>query len=254
MSEVTVITGGSAGIGAATAMLLASQGHRVVIAGRDAARLAAVAAPLGASALAVVADVTRRADVERIRDEGLKAFGAIDTWINNAGRGISKPVLALTDDDVTDIIDVNVRSVLYGMQAIVPYFVERGRGHIINISSFLARVPLAPQRSIYSAAKAAVNSLSANARMDLAGSSPGVHVSVVMPGLVSTGFAQNVRGGGGPVAPPPGAPPMPAQTAEDVARVIARVVATPAPETYTNPTSPEMARRYFEQLGAFKPL
>ena len=169
-------------------------------------------------------------------------------------RGISRPVLALTDEDVTDIIDVNIRSVLYGMQAIVPYFVERGRGHVINISSFLARVPLAPQRSIYSAAKAAVNSLSANARMDLATSSPGVHISVVMPGLVSTGFAQNVRGGGGPVAPPPGAPTMPAQTAEDVAAVIARVVSAPAPETYTNPTSPEMARRYFEQLGAFRPL
>ena len=108
MSDVTVITGGSAGIGAATAVRLVSEGHRVVIAARDSARLAAVAESLGAAAHAVVADVTRRADVDRIRDEALHAFGSIDTWINNAGRGISRPVLALTDEDVTDIIDVNI--------------------------------------------------------------------------------------------------------------------------------------------------
>src|SRR5256885_3689783 len=81
------------------------------------------------------------------------------------------------------MIDVNVKSALYGMQAIAPYFQQRGRGHIVNISSFLGRVPVAPPRSAYSAAKAALNSLTANVRVDLQQTHPGIHVSLVMPGL-----------------------------------------------------------------------
>jgi short-subunit dehydrogenase len=107
-------------------------------------------------------------------------------------------------------------------------------------------------RSIYSAVKAAVNRLSANVRMDLQAGHPGVHVSVVMPGIVSTDFARNARGTGVPVAPPAGGPMRP-QTAEEVAEVIARVIAHPAPETYTNPASPELARQYYDRLGAFTP-
>jgi NADP-dependent 3-hydroxy acid dehydrogenase YdfG len=253
MSTVTVITGASAGIGAATAALLAARGHRVVLAARDGSRLHEVAAPFGESARTVVADVTRRADVERLRDEALAAFGDIDVWINNAGRGITRSVLDLSDDDVTDIIDTNLRSVLYGMQAIVPHFQQRGSGHVINVSSFLARVPLAPHRSIYSASKAAVNSLSANARMDLQASHPKIHISVVMPGLVTTDFSRNARGGGQPPVPPPGSA-MPAQTAEDVALAIAGVIAHPVAEIYTNPASPEIARRYYDALNAFAPV
>jgi NADP-dependent 3-hydroxy acid dehydrogenase YdfG len=252
MFPVTVITGASAGIGAATARRLVSEGHRVVLAARDRARLAEVAAPLGEAARVVATDVTRRQDVERLRDEALAAFGHVDVWINNAGRGIAKPVLTLTDEDVSAIVDTNLRSVLYGMQAIVPYFQQRGRGQVVNVSSFLARVPLASQRSIYSAVKAAVNSLSANVRMDVQATHPDVHVTVVMPGIVATEFARNAIGAGAP--PPPPAAAMQPQTADDVAAVIARVVARPVAEAYTNPASPELARRYFDQLGAFSPL
>src|ERR687893_439014 len=73
-----------------------------------------------------------RAEVERLRDEALRAFGRVDVWINNAGRGISRPVLELTDQDVDEMMSVNVKSALYGMQAIVPHFQERGEGHLIN--------------------------------------------------------------------------------------------------------------------------
>lgn len=252
MSPITVITGGSAGIGAATGRLLAARGHRLVLSGRNQARLQETAAPLGDLARIVVADVTRRADVERLRDEALAAFGRVDIWINNAGRGITRPVLELTDDDVTDIIDTNLRSVLYGMQAIVPHFAARGTGHLINVSSFLARVPLAPYRSIYSAAKAAVNSLTANVRMDLQSTHPGVHVTTVMPGVVTTEFARNARGGQAP--PPPAVAAMRPQTADEVAEAIVRVIESPVAEAYTNPASPEIARRYYDGLGAFAPL
>jgi len=197
-----VITGASAGIGAATARALAAQGHSLLLAARGGEALGSLATELGGPVKVVVADVTRREDVERIRDEALAAFGHVDVWINNAGRGISRPVLQLTDEDLDEMITVNVRSVLYGVQAIVPHFQQRGRGHVINISSFLARVPLAPLRSAYSAAKAAVNSLTANLRMDLAASHPDIHVTTVMPGIVLTGFSSNARASSGPIPPP----------------------------------------------------
>jgi short-subunit dehydrogenase len=255
MSKVIVITGGSAGIGASAARELSKRGHRLVLAARSAERLKTVAGELQTAAHTVVADVTNRADVERIRDEALGAFGAIDVWINNAGRGISRPVLELTDADLDEMLTVNVRSVLYGVQAIVPHFRERGSGHVINVSSFLARVPIAPLRSAYSAMKAAVNSLTTNLRMDLAASHPGIHVSTVMPGVVSTDFARNALAStGAVVAPPPGVTAMRPQTPEEVATVIADVVDNPVAEAYTNPASPAMARKYFEQLRAFDEL
>ena len=100
-------------------------------------------------------DVTRRADVERLRDRAIEAFGHVDVWVNNAGRGMTKAALELTDDDLDAMITANVKAALYGMQAIVPHFKERGRGQIINISSMLSRVPFASFRAAYSAAKAA---------------------------------------------------------------------------------------------------
>ena len=96
-SKVIVITGASAGVGAATAKLLAARGDRVVLAARRLAELKQVAEQCGAGALTVVTDVTRRADVEHLRDEALRAFGTVDVWINNAGRALTRPVLDLTD-------------------------------------------------------------------------------------------------------------------------------------------------------------
>ena len=250
-----VITGASGGIGAATAHRLGQDGHQLVLAARREAQLAAVAEGIPGDVLAVLTDVTRRSDVERLRDRALDRFGAVDVWINNAGRGLSVPVLELTDEHVDDMILTNVKSALYGMQAIVPYFMERGRGHLVNVSSFLARAPLAPIRSAYSASKAALNSLTANLRMELAQRYPEIHVSTVMPGIVRTDFAANAMGDGGPPVPPPAnATAMGIQTADEVAEVIARLLEHPRAEVYTNPTSPETARRWLESLGAFESM
>ena len=160
---VTVITGASSGIGAALAKRLGRKGHRLILGARRADALRAVAAECG-DARAVVVDVTRRKDVERLRDEALSAFGAVDVWMNNAGRGVNAPVLELTDEQFDEMMAVNVKSALYGIQAIVPWFKERGRGHLINVSSFLSRVPIATYRSAYNAAKAALNALTAELR------------------------------------------------------------------------------------------
>jgi len=255
--KVIVITGASAGIGAETARVLGAAGHSLVLAARRETELREVARSVGASARAVVTDVTRRDSVNRLRDEALREFGRVDVWINNAGRGITRPVLELTDEEFDEMMLVNVKSVLYGMQAIVPHFIERGSGHLINVSSFLGRVPIATVRSAYNAAKAAVNALTANLRVDLRAKHPGIAVSLVMPGIVATDFARNALGGVAPLPPPavvsgatPGA--MKPQTPQEVATVIANLVANPVAEVYTNPASAAIARRYYEDVGAFE--
>ena len=99
--KVVVITGASGGIGAATARLLGTQGHRVVLAARRENELKEAAKQAGSEAIPVVVDVTRRADVQRLKDMALENFGRVDVWINNVGRGITRPVLELTDETLT---------------------------------------------------------------------------------------------------------------------------------------------------------
>jgi short-subunit dehydrogenase len=240
-----VITGASGGIGAALAAQLGAKGHRLALAARRERELTDVATRVGA--VPVPTDVTKRAEVERLRDRAIAELGHIDVWVNNAGQGITKPVLELTDDDLDLMMTVNVKSALYGMQAIVPHFIQRGRGQIVNVSSFLSRVPFATYRSAYNAAKAALNALTANARVDLARTHPGIAVTLVMPGLVSTGFQHNAVGGSPPVPPS-----TPSQTADEVAAVIVSAIEQPVAEVYTNLQQAGVALQYFKDVGAFE--
>jgi NADP-dependent 3-hydroxy acid dehydrogenase YdfG len=247
--KVVVITGASAGIGAALAAELGQRGVAPVLVARREAELQAVAALAGSRALAIVADVTRRADVDRVVAAALDRFGQIDVWVNNAGRGISRLVSELTDDDFDEMMTVNVKSALYGMQAVLPHFRQRGQGHIINISSMLGRVPFAVVRSAYAAAKAALNSLTANLRMELARSHPGIVVSTVHPGVVKTGFGLSARHGGIDSRVIPGA-----QSAEDVAKVIAGVIEQPRADVYTRGEGQKAVIDYFSapDMGAYE--
>ncbi len=249
--KTVVITGASGGIGAALALVLAAEHHNLALAARREKELDAVgaAAQKGrASGVAcIVADVTRRGDVERIARETIERFGGFDVWVNNAGRGITREVVDLSEHDIDEMINANVKSAVYGMQVAAAHFLERGAGQIVNISSFLARVPVASYRSAYSAAKAALNSLTANLRTDLAAKSPGIRVTLVMPGVVSTDFARNVVG----EARPPLAGPPP-QTAEEVAGIIAGVIRKPVAEIYTNPASSSLVRAYQEDIVGFE--
>ena len=245
--KVIVITGASAGIGAAVAELAVQRGAKVVLAARRADELAALAGRLGDRALAVPTDVTRRIDNEQLRDRALAAFGHIDVLVANAGRGISRLPSELTDQDIDDMVTVNLKSVLYGIQAVLPHFKERKRGQIIAVSSGLARFPFAPQRSAYSAAKAAVNLLMASLRGELrAGGFADIHATTVMPGVVATDFGKNALHGGIDNAKLPGAQPV-----GEVAEVIADVIETPRAEVYTRPQMRELAARYFsaEDVG-----
>ena len=248
--KVIVITGASSGIGEALARRLGRQGHALVLAARGGDKLQSVARDCGDRAVAVPTDVTRRPDVERLRDEAIAAFGHVDFWVYNAGRGINRRVLELTDEDIDEMMLINTKSALYGMQTIVPHFMSRGKGHLINVSTVLSRVPAATFRSAYSASKAALNVLTANLRLDLQKEYPDIHVSVVLPGGVPTAF-QNSSLGGTPAFNPPlkGAT---AQTAEDVAAIIAGVVESPVAEVYSSPVLRDLARRYHEDVESFE--
>jgi NADP-dependent 3-hydroxy acid dehydrogenase YdfG len=245
-NKVVVITGGSAGIGAALGEEIGRRGGRVVLAARRERELEEARARAGAEAIAVVADVTRREDSQTILEAALGRFGRVDVWVNNAGRGITRLVSQLTDADIDDMMLVNVKSVLYGVQAVLPHFVQRKSGHIINVSSVLGRVPFAPIRSAYSAAKHALNSLTANLRMELRAQYPDIHVSSVLPGVVATDFGKNALHGG------PDSRTLPqAQPVEEVAAVIADVIETPRADVYTRPEARRMVAGYYaaEDLG-----
>ena len=171
----------------------------------------------------------------------------MDVWVNNAGRGITKPVSALTDADFDEMMLVNVKSALYGMQAVLPHFQGRGRGHIINLSSMLGRVPYVAVRSAYCAAKHALNALTANLRMELREHWPDIHVSTVSPGVVATEFGVHALGGGFDSRQMPNA-----QSVEEVAQVIADLIEHPQADVYTRPGMRDWVVSYYaaEDMGA----
>ena len=249
MSKVIVITGASGGIGAALAKNLGARGNHLVLAARREPELLRVAGESG-NALPVVTDVTRRSDVERLFRAALDKFGRVDVWINNAGRGINRKVLDLTDEDFDAMMAVNVKSALYGMQCIVPHFQERGEGHLINVSSFLGRVPFVTARSAYNAAKSALGILTANLRVDLRRTHPNIHVSLVMPGVVTTEFSTNALYGV-PLVMRPGSQ-VAVQSADEVAAAVSDLIDHPAAELYTNPSSRDTALKYFSDVEAFE--
>jgi NADP-dependent 3-hydroxy acid dehydrogenase YdfG len=236
MAKVIVITGASSGIGAKLAEVVAARGDKPVLAARRADEITQLAARIGG--LAVPTDVTRRADNQALVAKALAAYGKIDAFVANAGRGITRMPSELTDEDVDEMITVNVKSVLYGVQAVLPHFRERNAGHVIAVSSMLGRIPLFHARSAYSAAKAALNSLMTSLRLELRDSS--IHVSTVLPGIVATEFGANARYGGPDSRSLPGAQPV-----EEVANLIADLVEKPRAELYTRPELRGFAAHYY---------
>ena len=244
MNRVVVITGASTGIGEATALLLAREGTSLVLMARRQDALEAVAKACGANALAVKGDVGRRAEVRRVVDAAIARFGRIDVWINNVGQGISRPPSQLTDEDLDEVFQLNVKSAVYGMQEVVPHFKQRGEGHVINISSMLGRIPFAVIRSAYCGAKHFLNALTATFRAEVQQTHPNIQFSIVSPGVVRTDFGLNARHGG------PDSRSLPdSQSAEEVAAVIARVIETRQPDVYTRKGARGRVASYYAALG-----
>ena len=242
--KVIVITGASGGIGAALAALTASRGASLALVARRRTELEEVAARCGTNALAIVADVTTRDEVKRVVSETLDRFGRIDVWVNNVGQGISRVPSELTDDDIDSIMQINVKSALYGMQEVLPHFKERGDGQIVNVSSMLGRIPFAVIRSAYNGAKHFLDALTANFRMEHAESHPGIVFTLVSPGVVRTDFGLNAMHGG------PDSRQLPySQSAEEVAEVIANVIDSRRNDVYTRAGSRDRVIEYYSTIG-----
>jgi NADP-dependent 3-hydroxy acid dehydrogenase YdfG len=245
--KIIVITGASAGIGAAIAQQAGARGARLALAARRKKELDDVAAKSGEGALVVVTDVTARADVDALARAAIERFGHVDVWINNAGRGISRLVSELRDEDIDDMMRDNVKSALYGMQAILPHFKERGRGQIINVSSMLGRIPYVPFRSAYCAAKHALNALTGSLRLELRATHPEILATIVSPGPVATEFGSSALHGGPDSRAMPGA-----QTADEVASVVIDAIENPRIDVYTAPGQPGSVRAYYDDMEAFE--
>ena len=244
MSEkIIVITGASAGIGAAAAEHLAGQGHSVAIVARRKNELDRVAAQCRGRGYAIVADVSDRSDVRRVVEDAISRFGRVDVWINNVGQGITRHPSQLTDEDIDQVMQVNVKSALYGMQEVLPHFKSRNAGQIVNISSMLGRAPTFVPRAAYSASKHFLNSLTANFRTEVQATNPAIQVSLVSPGVVATDFGLNAVHGGVDSRAIPGG-----QSAEEVADVIASVIETRQADVYTRPGAREIIAKYYADL------
>jgi NADP-dependent 3-hydroxy acid dehydrogenase YdfG len=192
--ETVLITGASAGIGAACARAFAGEGARLVLAARRRERLDELVRGLGGAECHLLElDVRDRDAVSEVLG-GLPAeWREIDVLVNNAGVGRGLDKLQEGDVDGWDqMVDTNVKGLLYVTRALLPGMVERGRGHVINIGS-IAGHEVYPGGAVYCATKSAVGSITQGMRLDLMGT--GVRVSTVDPGMVETEFSI-VRFGG----------------------------------------------------------
>jgi short-subunit dehydrogenase len=242
--RVVVITGASAGIGAALGELLAKQGASIVLVARRQDALEAVAARCAGRAHVIVADMSLRDEARRVVNESIARFGHIDVWVNNVGQGITRAPSELTDEDVDEVMRMNVKTALYGMQEVLPHFKSRDGGQIINVSSLLGRIPFAVIRSAYSAAKHFLNALTAMFRAEVQQTHPGIQISLVSPGVVRTDFGKNALHGG------PDSRQIPdSQSAEEVAAVIAGVIESRLPDVYTRPGAHDRIAGYYASVG-----
>jgi NADP-dependent 3-hydroxy acid dehydrogenase YdfG len=190
--KVIVITGASSGMGAAAARHLAAKGASVVLGARRADRIETLAveiAKVGGKAVAVSADVTKRDDVRKLVDTAAQTFGRIDVLLNNAGVMPLSPLERLKVDEWDQMIDVNVKGVLYGIAAALPYMKAQKSGHVINVAS-VAGHKLFAGSAVYSATKFAVRALSDGLRQEMAAYN--IRTTIISPGAVKTELLEHI--------------------------------------------------------------
>ncbi|WP_443749851.1 SDR family oxidoreductase [Asticcacaulis solisilvae] len=189
-NKVVVITGASSGLGEATARLLTAQGARVVLGARRMDRLNALAADLSLPQGAVVeTEVTDSAQVKHLVDRAVALHGRVDVMINNAGIMPQSPLERLKIEDWDRMIDVNIKGVLYGIAAALPYMIEAKSGHIINVSS-VAGHKVRAGGAVYAATKHAVRALTEGLRQEV--KPYNIRTTIISPGAVATELPNSV--------------------------------------------------------------
>lgn len=191
--KTAVITGASSGIGKATALMLAREGAQVVLAARREQRLKDLADQIHSQtpgrALAIATDVTDRNSVKEMVQQAETAFGDVNILINNAGVMLLSFIKNNNVKEWEQMVDVNIKGVLFGIHAVLPGMMKQGAGHIINVSSVSGH-EVSPASSVYSATKYAVRALSMGLEKEL--SRLGIRITNLSPGAVATELTDHI--------------------------------------------------------------
>ena len=192
--KTAIVTGSSSGIGRGIAERFAEEGANVVTNSRSRERAEETADAIreaGNAAVAVEADVSERADAERLVERATEEFGGLDVMVNNAGISHIAPVLEMPEDEWRRVIDVNLTGVFFGAQAAGRAMVEGGEGgQIINVSSIFGSIGV-QGRAPYNASKGGVNNLTRAFAVELA--EHDVHVNALAPGFIKTALDEQTR-------------------------------------------------------------
>jgi NADP-dependent 3-hydroxy acid dehydrogenase YdfG len=193
-NKVVAITGASSGLGAETARHLVKAGAKVALGARRIDKLQQLAQELGSEHCVVYKmDVTARDEVKAFVEHAVKAFGKIDVMINNAGVMPLGPMELLRFDEWDQCIDVNIKGVMWGIAAALPYFKAQKSGQFINVSSVAGHV-ISPGGAIYSATKYAVRAMSEALRQEV--KPYNIRTTILSPGAVDTELPQSVKADG----------------------------------------------------------
>jgi 3-oxoacyl-[acyl-carrier protein] reductase len=182
--QVAVITGAAQGIGAATARLLAARGASVALV--DVALMAAehVAAEIGARAIAIKTDLASKVEVQAMVERIVAEWGRVDILVNNAGVVRNRPVVEMSEEEWSYVLDVNLRGSFFCIQAVAPHMIRQRYGKIVNFSSGSAYGAVTPGQASYSAAKAGIQGLTRTLAMELGPDN--ININAVVPGFIET--------------------------------------------------------------------
>lgn len=190
--KTAIVTGASSGIGKAIAQKLAAEHIQVVLVARSKDKLISIAEEINkqgnGKVIAISADVSKRDEVESMVHQAREVFGSIDMYVNNAGLMLNAVVTEGELDEWEQMVDVNIKGVLYGLHQVIPEMVQQQYGHIINISS-VSGSEVTKTSTVYSATKFAVRAISMGLEKELAHT--GVKVTNVSPGMVDTRLIEN---------------------------------------------------------------
>lgn len=191
--KTVIITGASSGIGEATAKAMGKAGFNVVLAARSLEKLEKLKNELnseGIKAIAVKTDVVNRSDMKSLASAALNEYGSIDVLVNNAGIMPLSFMKNLHHAEWDQMIDVNIKGVLNGIEAVIPTMMEKKSGHIINISS-VAGVKVFPSSAVYSGTKWAVEAITEGLRMELSNSF-NLRTTVIRPGATESNLTSTI--------------------------------------------------------------
>ncbi len=191
--KVAIVTGAASGLGMGFATEIARSGGTVIAADINTEGVEKVVAGLGGDAEAHTLDVTDKVAVKKLVDDTVEKHGRIDLIFNNAGIAVQGYVEEIPVEDWDAIIDIDLKSVAYGVSAAYPHMVRQGHGHIVNTASLAGLTP-APLLSPYSTVKFGVVGLSDSLRVEA--QSKGVDVTVLCPSFIESGIYENARATG----------------------------------------------------------